>query len=92
VAEHEDVANVLASLKSSSWSGTVYRMMLGEYPPDRENTQGARWNPPDLAAIYTSLSPEAAIAEVEYNLAHQSQPVRRDLRKTSWICRACCRI
>jgi RES domain-containing protein len=82
VAEHEEVANVLGSLKSSSWSGTVYRMMLGENPPDRENTQGARWNPPDLAAIYTSLKPETAIAEVEYNLARQPRPVRPDLRKT----------
>jgi RES domain-containing protein len=82
VAEIDDVENILASLKSNSWSGTVYRLMLGENPPDRENTQGARWNPPELAAVYTSLKAETAIAEVEYNLAHQTRPVRRDLRKT----------
>jgi hypothetical protein len=22
----------------------VFRVMLNDYPPDRENTQGARWN------------------------------------------------
>ena len=56
--------------------------MLNDYPPDRENTQGARWNPPDTAAIYTCLQPEVCIAEVEYGLARQSRPVKSDLRKT----------
>jgi RES domain-containing protein len=56
--------------------------MLNDYPPDRENTLGARWNPPDVAAIYTCLEPAVCIAEVEYGLARQSRPVRPDLRKT----------
>jgi RES domain-containing protein len=74
--------NVLASLHGAAWSGRVYRVMLNDYPPDRENTQGARWNPPDVAAIYACFEPAVCIAEIEYNLARQPRPVRRDLRKT----------
>jgi RES domain-containing protein len=53
--------------------------MLNDYPPDRENIQGARWNPPDVAAIYACFEPAVCIAEVEYNLARQPRPVKRDL-------------
>ncbi len=56
--------------------------MLNDYPPDRENTFGARWNPPDLPAIYCCLDPAVCIAEVEYGLARQSRPVKADLRRT----------
>jgi RES domain-containing protein len=82
MAEGSSLENILASLQSSMWGGQVFRVMLNDYPPDRENTQGARWNPPDVAAIYTCLEPAVCIAEVEYGLARQSRPVRPDLRKT----------
>src|SRR5271163_4293825 len=74
--------NALASLLGAAWSGRIYRVMLNDYPPDRENIQGARWNPPDVAAIYACFEPAVCIAEVEYNLARQPRPVKRDLRKT----------
>jgi RES domain-containing protein len=74
--------NALASLQSIAWSGRVFRVMLNDYPPDRENTQGARWNPTDVAAIYTCFEPAVCIAEIEYSLARQPRPVKRDLRKT----------
>jgi hypothetical protein len=51
MADRSSLDSILASLKSSTWSGWVFRVMLNDYPPDRENTQGARWNPPDIAAI-----------------------------------------
>lgn len=76
------IERLLESLEAGPWEGTVYRVMLGEAPPERENTLGARWNPPEVAAIYTSLQAAAAIAEVEYNLARQPRPVRPDLKKT----------
>jgi RES domain-containing protein len=60
----------------------VYRVMLGDYPPERENRVGARWNPPDLAAIYTSSQAATAVAEVEYHLAQQPLPLKRTLKKT----------
>jgi RES domain-containing protein len=82
VADTDELSSILAGLKGAPWKGTAFRVMLGEYPPDRENTQGARWNPPELAAIYTSLEAATAIAEVNYHLANQPRPIRRDVRKT----------
>ena len=82
MVDRSSLESILASLKSSAWSGRVFRVMLNDYPPDRENTQGARWNPPDIAAIYTCLKPAVCIAEVEYGLARQPRPVKPGLRKT----------
>lgn len=48
--------------------------MFNEYNPTRPNTRGARWNPPDVAAIYTSLDRETAIAEGDHAMA--IQPIR----------------
>jgi RES domain-containing protein len=54
--------------------------MFGDYPPDAENTRGARWNPPGVAAIYTSLARDGALAEAEYQIA--VQPIRPRARRT----------
>lgn len=64
----------LDKFTAAPWSGVVYRFMLGEYPPDRENTRGARWNPVGVAAIYTSLSRDVALAEGERLIAVQGTP------------------
>src|SRR5260370_13738737 len=56
--------------------------MVNDYAAGGEKIQGARWNPPDVAAIYACFEPAVCIAEVEYNLARQPRPVKRDLRKT----------
>ena len=58
-----DIVRRLESLAVIEWSGTVYRHVFGDLRPDRENTRGARWNPPETPAIYCSLSREAAVAE-----------------------------
>lgn len=73
---------ILSSLQGATWSGRVFRVMLNEYPPERENKQGARWNPPGIAAIYTCLEPSVCIAEVEYGLSRQPRPTKVGLRKT----------
>ena len=82
MVDRRSLGDILASATSCAWSGKAFRVMLNDYPPDRENTQGARWNPPDTAAIYTCLEPAVCIAEVEYGLARQPRPVRADLKKT----------
>lgn len=56
----------LLSAAVSSWDGTVYRHMFASQPPTRANMGGARWNEPNLAAIYTSCERETALAEAEY--------------------------
>jgi RES domain-containing protein len=50
--------------------------MFGDYPPDAENTRGARWNPPGVAAIYTSLTRDGALAEAAHQIAMQPIPPR----------------
>src|SRR5262245_12010369 len=45
--------------------------MFGSYPPDRENVRGARWNPPDIPAIYTSVMRETALAEAQFQIDNQ---------------------
>src|ERR1700676_3024085 len=74
-------ADILAGLPARPWEGVVYRLMLADYPPEKENIVGARWNPPGIGAIYTSESAEIAIAEVTHHLEQQPRPVRRDLKK-----------
>jgi RES domain-containing protein len=54
--------------------------MFGDYPPDRENQRGARWNPPETPAIYTSLTRDVALAEAEFQMS--LQPIRSAARRT----------
>jgi RES domain-containing protein len=48
--------------------------MFAGFPPERENRSGARWNPPETAAIYTSLEQATARAEADYQI--RMQPCR----------------
>jgi RES domain-containing protein len=54
--------------------------MFADYLPERENTLGARWNPPEVPAIYTSLARETVIAEAEYQIS--MEPRRPLVRRT----------
>ncbi len=72
---------VLEALPPMSWSGTVFRHMFGQYSPDRENRSGARWNPPETPAIYTSLQRETALAEADYSIS--LQPLRPQAQR--WL-------
>lgn len=64
----------IEKLTATPWEGLVFRHMFGDYPPDRENVRGARWNPPEIPAIYTSTRKEVALAEAEYQI--DNQPLR----------------
>ena len=57
----------------------VWRHMFNDNPPELSNTRGARWNPPGLAAIYTSADRDTAIAEGQH--AIDSQPLRPKARR-----------
>jgi RES domain-containing protein len=59
--------------------------MLGDYPPERANTRGARWNPPEVAAVYTSLHWETALAEAEYRLG--LEPFRPRIKRVIYAIR-----
>lgn len=58
---------------------TAWRHMFNDNPPELSNTRGARWNPPGLAAIYTSQERDTAIAEGQH--AIDSQPLRPRARR-----------
>jgi RES domain-containing protein len=75
-----EVLDCLQAVEPQAWAGTVFRHMWGSYPPDRENTQGGRWNPRDVAAIYTSCDRSGVLAEAEHQIA--MQPVRPRARRT----------
>ncbi|MGH2832090.1 MAG: RES domain-containing protein [Solirubrobacteraceae bacterium] len=66
----------LQAITPAPWSGRACRHMFGDYPPDAENTRGARWNPPGVAAIYTSLARDGALAEAAHQIAVQPIPPR----------------
>jgi RES domain-containing protein len=68
------IVEALGTASFAPWSGTVFRHMFAGFPPERENRSGARWNPPDTPAIYTSLTRETAIAEADYYI--KLQPLR----------------
>lgn len=70
----------LQAVEPEAWGGTVLRHMFAAHPPEKENIRGARWNPQDTAAIYTSLTREGVLAEAEHQL--DSQPIRPRVRRT----------
>lgn len=66
------VLDVLQAVNPASWEGVAFRHMFAGLPPDKENTRGARWNPPDTGAVYLSTGRDGAIAEAEYHLSLQT--------------------
>lgn len=70
----------LDQLRAGRWRGEVFRHMFGDYPPERENQRGARWNPPETPAIYTSLTRNVALAEANFQIS--LQPIRPTARRT----------
>lgn len=50
--------------------------MLGSASPELANVQGARWNPPGTAALYTSLAAATARAEGGHLITMQPLPPR----------------
>jgi RES domain-containing protein len=72
--------DALSRLSSSAWEGIVYRHTFGSIPPRKENQLGARWNPPEVPAIYCSLEPQTAIAEVNFHISLQPFAPTRERR------------
>jgi RES domain-containing protein len=68
--------DALEHLETKRWRSRVFRHMLGSAPPERANRGGARWNPPEVAALYTSTTAETAKAEGDHLIASQSVPPR----------------
>ena len=70
----------LAALDAGPWSGEVWRHTFANNPPDKPNVRGARWNPPGVEALYTSLDEATALAEADHLIA--MQPLRPRATRT----------
>lgn len=68
--------DALEQFEGVEWRGTVFRHILGSAPPERANIRGARWNPPGVQALYTSLAAGTAKAEGDHVIALQPVPPR----------------
>jgi RES domain-containing protein len=66
-----DIIDRLQEVEAVGWVGVVFRYMLAGLPPDRENSRGARWNPPETRAIYVSLDRETMLAEANFYIGQQ---------------------
>ena len=67
-----DLLKFLEAIESKPFEGEIWRHMFADNPPTRQNSLGARWNPPGVPAIYCSLERETAIAEGDFAVAVQS--------------------
>lgn len=81
MALSRELLEYLQSVRPGPFSGVVYRHMFGDRSPAVENTLGARWNPPGVAAIYVSLERRTVIAEGDHVIA--VQPLRP--RISRWV-------
>lgn len=69
--------DAIEALPSLRWQGQVWRHMFNDYAPERINTGGARWNPPGIGAIYTSMNRATAIAEGDHAIEMQPRRIYR---------------
>jgi len=76
----DKLLEAISRLRPEKWEGEVFRHMFANYSPENENTSGARWNVPEVPAIYTCLSREVVLAEAEYQI--RMQPHRPRARRT----------
>lgn len=60
--------------------GVVWRQILDPTSVMRPNQRGARWNRPGTEALYCSLTPETAAAEIDHLIATQPVPITRQRR------------
>ena len=61
----------------AEWKGLAFRQVFSDTDVLRANILGARWNPPNLEAIYCSLKPETAIAEIDHLISRQPIPIKK---------------
>ena len=70
------IAETLARLPEGQYEGDVWKHTLPGQPPTTANTRGARWNPPEAPAVYVAMERGTALAEGQYLVALQPQPIR----------------
>lgn len=86
--------NLLDALEASTVArveGTVWRQILDPTSVMRPNQRGGRWNRPGTEALYSSLAPATATAEIDHLVNSQPVPITRQRRtfeiavRLSWV-------
>jgi RES domain-containing protein len=72
-----DLLDALESSEVEVVSGTVWRQVLLPTSVTRSNLRGARWNPPGIEALYCSLDPATAAAEIDHLISKNPIPITR---------------
>lgn len=75
--------NLLDALEASEVArveGTVWRQILDPTSVMRPNQRGGRWNRPGTEALYCSLTPATATAEIDHLVNSQPVPITRQRR------------
>lgn len=75
--------NMLDALEASAVAqvaGTVWRQILDPTSVMRPNQRGGRWNRPGTEALYCSLTPATATAEIDHLVSSQPVPITRQRR------------
>lgn len=70
--------SVLDAIEESvvEWRGKAYRQVFEGTDVLRANIRGARWNPPEVEALYCSLQSRTAAAEIDHLINRQPVPIR----------------
>ena len=58
------------------WRGKAYRQVFEGTDVLRANIRGARWNSPEVEALYCSLQSRTAAAEIDHLINRQPVPIR----------------
>jgi RES domain-containing protein len=72
-----ELLDIIENLDSGPWVGVVWRQVFEGTPPTRPNQRGARWNPPDVEALYGSLDAATAAAEIDHLISVQPTPIKK---------------
>ena len=72
--------DAIEGLEFDNWETDVWRQTIGDTDPLRPNARGARWNPPNVDALYCSLSSAGAAAELSSMISRQPVKIRKSLR------------
>jgi hypothetical protein len=70
------IADLLVRLPERPLATAVWKHTMPGQRPDQANTKGARWNPPEVPALYFAIDRETAEAEGDYLDSIQPQPIR----------------
>lgn len=69
--------DALENVEVAAVDGVVWRQILLPTAVLRANIRGGRWNPHGVEALYSSVDPAAAAAEIDNLIAQQPVPITR---------------